>query len=99
MRIHGAKLTMATVIITFKLMMDSPDTDIDVVKKLAKDALAEMGGEIGKDEVEEVAFGLKALKLMVVADEKLGSDAMETRLSEIEGVSSVKIDDYRRALG
>ncbi len=99
MRIHGTELTMATVIITFKLMMDSPDTDIDGVKELAKAALAELGGEIGKDEVEEVAFGLKALKLMVVADEKLGTDAMESRLSEIEGVSSVKIDDYRRALG
>ncbi|RME55185.1 elongation factor 1-beta [Candidatus Woesearchaeota archaeon] len=90
---------MAEAIITFKLMMESPDTDIEAVKAKAKDVLTKLGAEVGKEEIEPVAFGLKALKLVVVANEDLGTDEMETKLNELEHVSSAEVVDYRRALG
>jgi translation elongation factor aEF-1 beta len=90
---------MAQAIITFKLMMESPDTDIEAVKQKAKELLTSLGADVGKEEVEPVAFGLKALKLVVVADEDLGTDTMESKLNELENVSSAEVVDYRRALG
>ena len=60
---------------------------------------AHKGGEIRK-EVEDIAFGLKALKITFVMDESIGSaDALEEQLKEIEGVKSVETIDVRRALG
>jgi len=90
---------MAQVVVTFKLMMASPDVDIEAVKVKAKELLASLHADVGKEEIEPVAFGIKALNLIVVADEALGTDEMETKLNELEGVSSAKVVDYRRALG
>ena len=90
---------MAQVVVTFKLMMESPEIDIEVVKEKAKAVLAGLQADVGREEIEPVAFGIKALKLIAVADESLGTDEMQNKLSEVEGVSSCEIVDYRRALG
>lgn len=90
---------MTQVVITFKLMMKNPEVDLDQVKEKAKEAIKAIGGEVGKEEIIPIAFGLKALKLIVVADEILGTDEMENKLNNLENVSSVEVVDYRRALG
>lgn len=92
-------IKMATAIITIKLMMDSPEVDLSKVEEKAKDIIKETGGEFYKAEAEPIAFGLKALKLTFTCDEKLGSDAFEEKLSQIEGVSNAQCVDFRRALG
>ena len=47
-----------------------------------------------------VAFGLKALNVTFVMDEKKGStDALEADLGVIEGVESVEVTDVRRTIG
>lgn len=91
---------MADVIITMKIMPESPDVDLDGIKKKADNEIKSFGGEIGKVEKEPIAFGLTALNLIFVADESKGStEQLEENVSKIEGVSSVKITDVRRALG
>ncbi|MBU2638529.1 MAG: hypothetical protein KJ955_06145 [Nanoarchaeota archaeon] len=90
---------MAIAIITIKLMMDSPDTNLPEVEEKAKEIIKGIGGEFYKTETEEIAFGLKALKLTFTCDEKLGSDAFEEKLKDIEGVSNAQCVDFRRALG
>ncbi|MDI6737889.1 MAG: hypothetical protein QME12_05235 [Nanoarchaeota archaeon] len=90
---------MATAIITIKLMMDSPETDIKAVEEKAKEVLKANEGEFYKAEVEEVAFGLKALNLVFTCNEKLGSDMFEEKLKDIEGVSSSQCTDFRRTIG
>ena len=91
---------MAIVVITLKIMPESPGSDLDSIKMKAKAIIAKHGGEVGKEEIEPVAFGLKAVKLTFVRDEKLGgTDAIEEEVSVVEGVNSAEVVDVRRALG
>ena len=91
---------MADVIITFKIMPTSPEVDLDDVKSRIKDAISAFGGEVGKEEIEPIAFGLKALILIFVMDENKGStEELEEQISKIEGVNSVECTDVRRAVG
>lgn len=90
---------MATAIITFKIMPIDPSIDLAAVEGTAKGLIAKAGGDLGKVEIEPVAFGLNALKLFVVIDEKLGGDDIEKALCGIEGVNSCEISDFRRTIG
>ena len=90
---------MATAIITIKLMMESPDTDLKSVEEKAKEALKANGGDFYKAEVEEVAFGLKALNIIFTCNEKLGSDLFEEKLGEVDGVGNAQCTDFRRTIG
>ncbi len=91
---------MADVVITLKIMPESPDSDLGRIEQEATQLIADFGGEVGKKEIEPIAFGLKALKLIFVADEKKGgTDALEQKVSEIDEVASVEIIDVRRAIG
>jgi len=92
---------MADVIITLKIMPESPDVDLKKVQELALKKVidfAEM--ENYKVEEEPMAFGLKALKILFVMDEAKGSpDPLEADINTIKGVNSVETTDVRRALG
>ena len=92
---------MADVVITLKIMPDSPDVDL---KKLETEALAKIkvfsGNSNTKTEIEPVAFGLKALKILFVMSESKGStDALEEEISRIKGANSVEVTDVRRTIG
>ncbi|MFA4886832.1 MAG: elongation factor 1-beta [Candidatus Nanoarchaeia archaeon] len=91
---------MADVIITLKIMPESPETDINSLKAKVIAIITEEKGEVGKEEIEPVAFGLNAIKLIFVRDEKLGgADAIEQKVRELEGVASAEVIDVRRAIG
>ncbi|MFH1439038.1 MAG: elongation factor 1-beta [Candidatus Woesearchaeota archaeon] len=91
---------MASVIITFKIMPISPEVDLSAIESKAKEAISAFGGEVGKVEIEPVAFGLKALNLIFVMDEAKGStEELEEQISQIEDVNSVECTDVRRAVG
>jgi len=92
---------MANVIITLKIMPESPEIDLKKLEKQAKDKIAKFSGETEtKTEIEPIAFGLKALKIIFVMNEAKGStEEMEKAISGIEGVSSVEVVDVRRAVG
>ncbi len=91
---------MASVVITLKIMPIAPETDLNSLKEQAKKVISSQGGEVGKEEFEPVAFGLKAIKLIFVRDESRGgTDEIEAQISQIEGVNSVEVADVRRAIG
>jgi elongation factor 1-beta len=91
---------MAIVVITLKIMPESPDTDLKRLTELATKEIASFGGEVGKVVEEPIAFGINALNLFFVMDEKKGStDALETKISGFDGVNSVEVTDVRRAIG
>jgi elongation factor 1-beta len=91
---------MAQVIITIKIMPESPDTDLKLLETEAKTKISAFDGEVGRVEIEPIAFGLNALKLIFVMDEKKGStDALETDIAKLAGVNSVEVTDVRRAIG
>ncbi len=91
---------MADVIVTIKIMPESINEDLEKIKEKAIKKINEFGGELGKEEIEPVAFGLKALKLIIVYNESKGSpDALEEAIKDIEGVQSAESVDVRRAIG
>ena len=92
---------MAKVIVTFKIMPESPQTDLAAIQEQAEKMILDFTGEGEmKIEQEPMAFGLVALKIIFVTDEAKGStDDLEKQISEIEGVSTVEVTDVRRAVG
>ena len=91
---------MAQLVVTIKIMPTSPDVDLKAIEIKATKEISKFGGDVGKVEIEPIAFGLKALKLFFVMDEKKGStDSLEEKVSNIDGVESVEISDIRRAIG
>ena len=92
---------MANVIITLKIMPESPDVDLEELETQIKEKIAAFSGETQtKTEIEPIAFGLKALKIIFVTDEAKGStDELEKDIETMETVNSVEVSDVRRAVG
>jgi len=90
---------MARAVITIKLLPETADIDLKKIELEAKRIIEEKGGEVGRVNEVPIAFGLRALEIIFIIDESLGSDVFETALKEMEGVSSATVTDFRRALG
>jgi elongation factor 1-beta len=92
---------MANVIITLKIMPESPEVNLNSVEEQTKKHIIEFAGNTEfKTEQEPIAFGLKALKIIFVMDESRGStEALENKIREISGINSVEVVDVRRAVG
>jgi elongation factor 1-beta len=91
---------MADVVVTLKIMPESPETNLADIEAKSKEFVTSFGGEVGKVEEVPVAFGLKALNILFVMDENKGStDALEEQISGVEGVNSVDVTDVRRTIG
>ncbi len=91
---------MAKVVVTLKIMPESPKTDLD---KLQKKVLEKIKNVIGdtetKVEKEAIGFGLNALKILFVMDENKNVDIIEDGVRKIKEVQSVDVTDVRRAIG
>jgi translation elongation factor aEF-1 beta len=91
---------MATIVVTMKIMPDSPDADLAKIEQSAKEKIAKFCGEVAKSEHVPIAFGLIAINLYFVMDEKKGStESLENEISLIDEVQSVEVTDVRRAIG
>ena len=90
----------AVVIVSVKLMPDSPDSNLDELIKMASEKIVAFGCTVGKTDTEPVAFGLKAINVMFSMPEEKGStEELEKQLESITGLSSVQVTDVRRAVG
>ena len=92
---------MARVVITLKIMPESPEIDLNSIETQAKAKISDFSqSKEMKTEQEPIAFGLKAIKITFVMEESKGStDALEERIKNISGVNSVEVVDVRRAIG
>jgi len=92
---------MANVIITLKIMPESPSVKLDGLFSKIEPLIKKFTGETEfRKEEEPVAFGLKALKITFVMDENKGStEELEKEIAEIDEVNSVDVIDVRRAVG
>ena len=59
---------MAKVIVTFKIMPESPEIDLAKLKSSATKKIEAFGGEVGKVEEQPVAFGLKSLIIIFIME-------------------------------
>lgn len=92
---------MARVIVTLKIMPDSPSINLeDIVPKVQQRITSFAGKTEFKVEIEPIAFGLKALKILFVLDEEKGStEKLEQEISTLPHVQSVEVVDVRRSIG
>ncbi|MBI5392647.1 elongation factor 1-beta [Candidatus Woesearchaeota archaeon] len=91
---------MADVIVTFKVMPESPEEDLKHIEQEAKKLIEKHDAILGKVEIKPIAFGLNSLNLIMVMDENKGStEELEKKISAIKGVISVDVIDVRRAVG
>jgi translation elongation factor aEF-1 beta len=88
-----------TVAVIVKIMPKAPDTDLEFIKDKAKELMEKEGAQNMSFEEKPIAFGLKAIMLKMAWPEEKSTDIIESSLAKIENVSSVNIEDYRRAFG
>lgn len=85
--------------VKFKIMPEGLDVELDSLKVKVNEKLKEVGANPSDDEEVPIAFGLKAVVFSFAFPEEKDIEEAEAAIAEIEGVSSVEMVDYRRALG
>ncbi len=90
-------VSIAAIIV--KIMPASPQSDLREIEKHARHTMEKHGAKNISFEEKEVAFGLKSIHMKFAISEDKGTDLVENELSKISDISSVTIEDYRRAFG
>ena len=92
---------MARVVVTLRIMPQNIDADLMHLESQAKKEIVNFcNSQEFRTTVQPIAFGLKALEIIFVMDESKGStEALEKKISQIDGVESVEATDVRRAIG
>ncbi|HDS63326.1 MAG TPA: elongation factor 1-beta [Methanofollis liminatans] len=86
---------MGKVAVILKLMPESADVPIEELEKRVKETVS------GIDEIraEPIGFGLSALKVAaVIEDEEGATDALESKLAAVDGISTAQIVDVNRMI-
>ena len=92
---------MARVVVSLRIMPQSPDIDLSELEQKAKDEIIKFcNSQEFKVEIQPIAFGLKALIILFVMEESIGTtEKLEQDISQLDGVESVEVTDVRRAVG
>ena len=90
-------MTFAAIIA--KIMPESPETNLTEIKNKALEFLEKKGAKNISFEERDIAFGLKAVMVKMAWPEVQDTSIIEDGLAKIPHVSSVMIEDYRRAFG
>ncbi|MDN5310524.1 MAG: elongation factor 1-beta [Methanolobus sp.] len=87
---------MGDVAATIRIMPVSVETDLKDLKERLVAALP-AGAEFGTSKEEPIAFGLKAIIMVVlVGDLEGGTEQVEEALAAVEGVESVTVTEVGR---
>ncbi len=82
---------MGEVGLQYRILPEGLEVDLDKLLEDVKKALPE-GAKVKASEQKPVAFGLKALHVLIVMDDKKGgSDVVEEALSKVPGVQGVEM--------
>ena len=92
---------MARVVVTIRIMPQNTDIDLSELEGKAKKEIVKFcNSKEFKTEIQPIAFGIKALNILFVMEESIGStENLENKINQIEGVESVEVIDVRRAIG
>jgi elongation factor 1-beta len=77
---------MGNVAVAIKIMPESPETDIEKIKSDISNKI-----KLQDSKIEPIAFGLKALKILVIVPDKETGE-LENKLRSIKGVSDVETE-------
>lgn len=91
---------MAKILATINVMPEGVEVDFEKLKEEVKKEIEKFGVEFGKVEEEEIAFGLKQLKFIIISDEEKGGlEGLEKKIEGIKDVKHAEVVDVRRAIG
>ena len=95
---------MAFAFITLQVMPENPEVNLDGVKTKIIDLIQEYTESPNPDntkfETQPVAFGLKAMIFKFAVDEAKGAtEALEEKITELEGIAGAEVTGVSRALG
>ncbi|MDD5253837.1 MAG: elongation factor 1-beta [Candidatus Nanoarchaeia archaeon] len=91
---------MADVVVTLKCVLAEPDTDINEAKKKIKKEIESSKFKLLGMDIEDVAFGIKAIITRFAMDEAIGNyDDLEENLKNLEEISSIETIQVSRAFG
>ncbi len=89
---------MGKVIIKARVMPENLEVNVDSLKEKIKQAISKHG-EFGRAVDVPIAFGLRAIEISFVLEDKGGvMTEVEDSIKELEGVGSFEIIDMTRAL-
>ena len=89
---------MGEVLTTMKIMPDSPDVDLEVIKSAIESSMPE-GAKLHEMSEEPIAFGLVAIILQFITEDgEGGSEPVEEMVQGIEGVASFEITGVGRLM-
>ncbi|WEL23884.1 elongation factor 1-beta [Candidatus Nanohalovita haloferacivicina] len=81
---------MGKISCVYKIMPEDDETDLEDIKKQVQELLDVQ--DIGE---ENVAFGLKAVKVScITTDEEGGTDSVEEKLEQLDNVQSYELEHF-----
>ena len=84
---------MGDVAVLLKILPTDVELDIEALKEKVVGSVKPMC-EVNKVELQEIGFGLKAIKLQVIVPDEEGKiDKVEQTISSIEGVGQVDTEE------
>ena len=92
---------MTQVVVSLRIMPQNIDVNLSEMEQKVKSEIVDFcNSKEFKVEVQPIAFGLKALMILFVMEESIGTtEKLESRISQLEGIESVEVTDVRRAIG
>lgn len=90
---------MAKVIVTMKLMPESPDVSLAHIEAEAKKVIVSFEGKFQSAEKQPIGFGLVSLIIIFSLDETKGTDDVEAAMCKVDGIESAQTTMTSRALG
>ena len=89
---------MAKMVVTIKVLPDSPERDLNELRKKVEEKIINEEGKLYKESIEPIAFGINAIVISYIIDESKGTDTVENAIKSIEGVGDVNISDMTRMM-
>ncbi len=84
---------LGKVAVSFKVMPSDESKDISSMERKLKDELSKTF-TLGKSTVEELAFGIKVLRIIVILSDEGGVvDSVEQKIRSLDGVGEVEVEE------
>lgn len=77
---------MGNVAVTFKVMPEGPEVDMEKLKQEISKVV-----KIQDSRIEPIAFGLKALRILIITQDK-GTEDIEKKIKSIKGISGIETE-------
>ena len=90
---------MAKMLVTMEVRPEGVEVNLDELKESIKKVIESFEAKFGDAKEEEIAFGLKKLKIIIITTEEEDLDVLEKKVKDVDGVKGAEVVDIRRAIG